>query len=179
MEDADITAALQAIESNSVSGQMRGFHRFFTGFCPADHGKDASASGFPLTLGIKACAGVINPAAVGNIESGNAIARTRSLGVTRRSQHDTHAPAFVEGQKVAAQFALGTGMTKSGKIPFHQRHHSLAFRVTKTAIVFDHLRAARREHEAEVKKPAIRQTLAAQTLNRRAHDLALELSRTW
>ena len=60
------------------------------------------------------------------------------------------------------------------EITANHRQHGLGLGIAKTAVVFDHLRSVRRQHEAEIEEAAVFQTVGDQTAHGRLHDLGLD-----
>ena len=77
--------------------------------------------------------------------------------------------------EVFLEIAFRPSEAKRRKVALHQRHHGLAFRITEAAVVLDHLRAIRRQHEAEVEEATVRKKICSQAIDGRLDDFLLDL----
>ena len=150
MQRCDVGAALAAGE-----GDFRGFSiDFFTSGSArggvGDDGEDAASVGGEFSIGGLLGAAVENVHALHGTKAGDEIHTAGGHGIARGGEDEADAPVGGELDEVGAQFAASSVVAVIGEVATEQRHDGFAFGIAEAAVVFDHLRSLRCQHEAKI-----------------------------
>src|SRR5690606_5673722 len=94
-------------------------------------------------------------------------------GVAGRGQYHTQRRTRVPLGSFTVQFAVQRGQAMRHQIRLHTQHNWLSFRVTETAVVFDHFRVAGGvDHQAGVEETGVIVAFGGHTVNGRHNHFA-------
>src|SRR4051812_21912822 len=103
--------------------------------------------------------------AIHAFEPADHIAGARAGRVSAAGKDHANAPPLRKVDDVALQFAFRGTEQIMRELSAHHRQHRLRFGIAETAVELQYLRPCGREHEAEVKEPAIAQALLHESIN--------------
>ena len=115
-----------------------------------------------------------HPGVLDVFQSGDDIAAPGRHRVAGRGGNQADAPALPEPDQAGLQVTLGAFENIPGEIAGDHRQNRLGLGIAEAAVVFEHLRSGRGEHEPEVEKAAVGEAVLLQAFHRGANEVPFD-----